>query len=138
MKTRTRLPARRQNLVSLCLKVSPSIRANSCQTRSPCLLHRWKEEDAIIPKTAASMTNCRGISIFVSHDRGLCSQCAGGKGRGQRTGNFIECLLSHSETIIVYLCLHSLWAGARSVSQSKMRGACPGASSRLGQVGGPT
>ena len=33
-------------------------------------------------------------------------------------------------TLVVYLGLHSQWTGARSASQLKMRGACPGASSR--------
>jgi hypothetical protein len=33
-------------------------------------------------------------------------------GKGQHAGDAAESWLSHSETIIVYLCLHSLWVGA--------------------------
>ena len=61
---------------------------------------------------------------------------AGGKGKGQRAGNTIESWLSHSEIIIVYLCLHSLWAGARGASLSKMKGRVRGRA-RDGWVGPP-
>ena len=57
----------------------------------PCILRRGKEEDAIIPKISASVTNRREISIFVSHDHALCSQRAARlwEGKGHRAGNII-------------------------------------------------
>ena len=60
----------------------------------PCLLRRGKEEDAIIPKISASVTNpCaspREISIFVRHDRSVLTACGTPVGREeQRAGNII-------------------------------------------------
>ena len=51
----------------------------------PCLLRRGKEEDAIIPKISASVTNPRAspreISIFVRHDRSVLTACGAPVGR---------------------------------------------------------
>ena len=48
--------------------------------------------------------------------------CGAPVGREEVSARVIESCLSHSETIIVYLCLHSLWAGAFSIEDEGVQG----------------
>ena len=58
--------------------------------------------------------------------------CGTPAGREEVSARVIESCLSHSETIIVYLCLHSLWAGAFSIEDEGVQGRA-----REGWVGPP-